>query len=203
GLRMQLQLLKLESEEHVEGPMLISSDEDGGEAAVGMLEGNALWRTEDSWESSYIIDVLSESAIIEARTDNVLEVWHSLESPVSLSVFEELEEKYNDRTTCSKSERRLLFDRINSGIVKIHEQSTNPQPWMVNAALSFGSKRINGLQDGLFQMLGSQGKVEDDVLGKLLIVESQWLKLRDDIDVIGREVERLILDDLVAEIVGI
>ncbi|XP_045786374.1 uncharacterized protein LOC123881679 isoform X2 [Trifolium pratense] len=203
GLRMQLQLLKLESEEHVEGPMLISSDEDGGEAAVGMLEGNALWRTEDSWESSYIIDVLSESAIIEARTDNVLEVWHSLESPVSLSVFEELEEKYNDRTICSKSERRLLFDRINSGIVKIHEQSTNPQPWMVNAALSFGSKRINGLQDGLFQMLGSQGKVEDDVLGKLLIVESQWLKLRDDIDVIGREVERLILDDLVAEIVGI
>ncbi|CAJ2627596.1 unnamed protein product [Trifolium pratense] len=203
GLRMQLQLLKLESEEHVEGPMLISSDEDGGEAAVGMLEGNALWRTKDSWESSYIIDVLSESAIIEARTDNVLEVWHSLESPVSLSVFEELEEKYNDQTTCSKSERRLLFDRINSGIVKIHEQSTNPQPWMVNAALSFGSKRINGLQDGLFQMLGSQGKVEDDVLGKLLIVESQWLKLRDDIDVIGREVERLILDDLVAEIVGI
>jgi hypothetical protein len=51
-------------------------------------------------------------------------------------------------------------------------------------------------------MLGSHGKVEDDVLGKLLIVESQWLKLRDDIDVIGREVERLILDDIVAEIVS-
>ncbi|GAU34696.1 hypothetical protein TSUD_29370 [Trifolium subterraneum] len=203
GLRMQLQLLKLESEEHVEGPMLISSDEDGEEASVGMLEVNSLWRTEDSWESSYIIDVLSESAIVEAQTDNILEVWHSLESPVSLSVFEELEEKYDDWTTCSRSERRLLFDRINSGIVKIHEQFTNLQPWMGNAALSFGSKRINGLKDGLFQMLGSQGKVEDDVLGKLLIAESQWLKLRDDIDVIGREVERLILDDLVAEIVGI
>jgi hypothetical protein len=199
---MQLQLLKLESEEHVEGPMLISSDEEGGEASVGMLEGNALWRAADSWESSYIIDVLSESAIVEAQTDNILEVWHSLESPVSLSVFEDLEEKYDDWTTCSRSERRLLFDRINSGIVKIHEQSANPQPWTGNAALSSRSKRFNGLKDGLFQMLGSQGKVEDDVLGKLLIVESQWLKLRDDIDVIGREVERLILDDIVAEIVS-
>lgn len=202
---MQLQLLKLESEEHVEGPMQISSDEDGLEASAEMLEENALWKTEDSWESSYITDVLSESAIVKAQTQNILEVWHSLECPVSLSVFEELEERYSDWTICSRSERRLLFDRINSGIVKIHEQSTDPQPWVVgNAGKTFGSKRINGLQDGIFQMLGSQGKVEDDdVLSKLLIVESQWLNLRDDIDVIGREVEILILDDLVAEIVGI
>ncbi|CAL5207142.1 unnamed protein product [Lathyrus oleraceus] len=205
GLRMQLQLLKLESEEHVEGPMQISSDEDGLEASAEMLEENALWKTEDSWESSYITDVLSESAIVKAQTQHILEVWHSLECPVSLSVFEELEERYSDWTICSRSERRLLFDRINSGIVKIHEQSTDPQPWVVgNAGKTFGSKRINGLQDGIFQMLGSQGKVEDDdVLSKLLIVESQWLNLRDDIDVIGREVEILILDDLVAEIVGI
>lgn len=203
GLRMQLQLLKLESEDHVEGPMLVSSDEDGVEVSSEMLEGNTLWRTEDSWESSYIIDVLSESAIADAQTDNNLEVWQSLECPVSVSVFEDLEDRYSDLTTCSRSERRLLFDRINSGIVKIHEQSTDPQPWVRNAAKPFGSKMINGLQDGLFQMLGNQGKVEDDVLGKLLIEESRWLKLRDDIDVIGREVERLIVDDLVAEIVGI
>ncbi|KAL5067963.1 hypothetical protein RYX36_018850 [Vicia faba] len=203
GLRMQLQLLKLESEEQVEGPMQISSDEDV-EAYVEMLEENALRRTEDSWESSYITDVLSESAITKAQTHNILEVWHSLECPVSLSVFEELEDRYIDCTVCSRSERRLLFDRINSGIVKIHEQSTDPQPWVgSNAGKTFGSKRINGLQVGLFQMIGNHGKVEDDVLGKLLVVESQWLNLRDDIDVIGREVEILILDDLVAEIVGI
>ncbi|XP_058771045.1 uncharacterized protein LOC131644537 isoform X1 [Vicia villosa] len=204
GLRMQLQLLKLESEEHVEGPMQISSDEDGVEAYAEMLEENALRRTEDSWESSYIIDVLSESAIDKGQTHNILEVWHSLECPVSLSVFEKLEEeRYSDWTICSKSERRMLFDRINSGIVKIHEQSADPQPWVGNAGKTFGSKRFTGLQDGIFQMLGSQGKVEDDALGKLLVVESQWLGLRDDIDVIGREVEILILDDLVAEIVGI
>lgn len=200
---MQLQLLKLESEEHVEGPMQISSDEDGVEAYAEKLEENALRRTEDSWESSYTIDVLSESAIDKGQTHNILEVWHSLECPMSLSVFEKLEEGYSDWTICSRSERRLLFDLINSRIVKIHEQSTDPQPWVGNAGKTFGSKRFTGLQDGIFQMLGSQGKVEDDALGKLLVMESQWLSLRDDIDVIGREVEILILDDLVEEIVGI
>ena len=33
-------------------------------------------------------------------------------------------------------------------------------------------------------------------------MESEWLDLRDDIDVVGREVERMLLDDLVSEIIG-
>ncbi|XP_061351319.1 uncharacterized protein LOC133296372 [Gastrolobium bilobum] len=203
GLRMQLKLLKLESEEYVEGPMLISSDEEGGETSTRMSEDNGLCRIEDSWESSYIFDVLSKSCIDGAQPDTMLEVWHSLECPVSLSVFDELEKRYCDWTTCSRSERRLLFDRINSGIVKIHEQSTFAQPWVSPATTNIGSKLIkNGLQDGLYMMLKSQGKVKDDALGKVLDKESQWLCLRDDIDVIGREVERLLLDDLVAEIAG-
>ena len=199
---MQLQLLKLESE-YVEEPTLISSDEDGGEASTRVSGDNRLCRTEDSWESSYIIDVLSESGIDGIQPDTIFEVWHSLEYPVSLSVFDELEKRYRDWTTCSRSERRLLFDRINSGIIKIHEQSTNVQPRVSSARTNIGSKLIeNGLQDCLYKMLGSQGKVKDDALGKVLVSESQWLDLKDDIDVIGREVERLLLEDLVAEIAG-
>lgn len=200
---MQLQLLKSGSDEYAEGSILVSSDEDGGEASTGMLEDIGLCGTEDSWESSYIIDVLLESGIEGAEPDTGLEVWHSLECPVSLSVFEELEKRYSDWTTCSKSERRLLFDRINLGIVKLHEESMNAQPWVGPATLNVGSKlKNNGLQDDLFKMLGNQGKVKDDALGKVLVVESQWLDLGDHIDVIGREIERLLLDDLVAEIVG-
>ncbi|KAJ1391340.1 DUF3741-associated sequence motif [Sesbania bispinosa] len=203
GLRMQLQLLKLGSKEDVEGSMLISSDEDGGEVSTGVLEENGLCRNEDSWESSYIIDVLSESGINGSRLDTVMEAWHSLECPVSLSVFDELEKRYCDWTTCSRPERRLLFDRINSGIVKMHEQSPYAQPWVASATKIFGSILTqNGLQDDIYRMLGSQGEVEDDALGMVLVGESQWLDLKDDIDVIGREVERLLLDDLVAEIAG-
>ncbi|KAK7393627.1 hypothetical protein VNO78_22185 [Psophocarpus tetragonolobus] len=203
GLRMQLQLLKLESEEYVEAPMAVS-DQDGGEACTGMLEDKGLRGTEDSWECSYIIDVLSESGIDGAEPDTILEHWHSLECPVSLSVFDELEKRYGDWTSCSRSQRRLLFDRINLGIVKTNEQCTDELPWVGPATTNvIGSNLIkNCFRDGLLRMLMSEGKVRDDALGKVLVRESEWLDLRDDIDVVGWEVERLLLDDLVAEILG-
>ncbi|KAK7267550.1 hypothetical protein RIF29_20227 [Crotalaria pallida] len=202
GLRMQLKLLKLESED-VDGHMLVSSDEDGGEASTRFSEDNGLCRTEDNWESYYINDVLSESGIDGAQSNTVLEFLNSSECPVNLFVFDELEKRYSDLTACSRSDRRLLFDRINSGIAKIHEQSMNAQPWVSPATKNISSKLIeNGLQDGLYRLLASQGKVKDDVLGNVLVGESQWLDLTDDMDVIGREVEMLLLDDLVAEIAG-
>ncbi|XP_019437096.1 PREDICTED: uncharacterized protein LOC109343315 isoform X1 [Lupinus angustifolius] len=192
GLRMQLQLLKLESEEYVDGHMLVSSDED---CAV-TSEDNGSCRTEDSWETSYIIDALSVSGI-----DGAQPILNSLECPVNLSVFDELEKKYSDWTTCSRSERRLLFDRINSGIVTIHKQSMNAQPWMSPSTKNISSELIeNRLQDGLHRLLRNQGNVKDDTMGKVLVMESQWLDLKDDFDVIGMEIEILLLDDLVAEI---
>ncbi|XP_027352492.1 uncharacterized protein LOC113863200 [Abrus precatorius] len=202
GLRMQLQLLKLESEEYVEGSVLTPSDEDGGEASNGISEDNGLGKTEDSWESSYMIDVLSESGIDRAQPGAFLELWHSPECPVSLSVFDELEKRYSDCTTCPSSERRLLFDRINSGIINIYEQFMSAQPWVgPTTATNICTKLIkNGLQDSLYKMLGCQGKLKDTALGKVLVSELQWLNLRDDVDVIAREVERLLLDDLVTEI---
>ncbi|CAL0299609.1 unnamed protein product [Lupinus luteus] len=194
GLRMQLRLLKLESEECVDEP----SDEDGRETSTGISEDSGLWRTEDSWESSYIFDVLSESGI-----DRAQHILNSLDCPVNLSVFDELEKRYSDWTTCSRSERRLFFDRINSGIINIHEQSVNALPWASFETKTITSKLAEtGLQDVLYRLLGSQAKVKDDSMGKLLVMESQWLDLKNDIDVIGREVEILLLDDLVAEIAG-
>ncbi|KAE9619451.1 hypothetical protein Lal_00047519 [Lupinus albus] len=193
GLRMQLRLLKSESEENVDGP----SDEDGGEASTGISEDNGLWRTEDSWESSYIFDVLSESGI-----DGAQPISNSFDSPVNLSVFDELEKRYSDQTTCSRSERRLFFDSINSGIIDIHEQSVNALPWVSFKTKTISSKLAEtGLQDSLYRLLGSQAKVkDDDAMGKVLVMESQWLDLKNDIDVIGNEVEIMLLDDLVAEI---
>ncbi|KHN09443.1 hypothetical protein glysoja_016542, partial [Glycine soja] len=202
GLRMQLQLLKLESEDFVEEPVLIQSDEDGMEASTGISEDSGLLQTTDSWESSYTIDVLYESGIDRAQPDAFLEVGDSREYPVSLSVFDELEKRYSDWTNCSRSERRLLFDRINLGIISIYEQFTSVQPWVSSTtSLNLCSKLIkNGLQDCLNMMLGSQGKAKYTAMGKVLVSELQWLSLRDDIDGIGREVESLLLDDLVAEI---
>lgn len=201
GLRMQLQLLKLESEECVEGPILISSDDDRGEACLGISEGNGL--RGDSWESSYIIDVLSESGIDGAYPLSYSEGWYSPEWPVSPTVFDELEKRYSDRSACSRPERRMLFDRVNSGIVKIYKQFENDRPWLNPKVTNIGSRLMKKrLQDDLCTLLKSQEKVKDDALGKVLVMESEWLDVRDDVDTIGWEVERLLLDDLVAEVAG-
>jgi len=199
---MQLQLLKLESEDYVEGPMTVS-DEDGEEVSPGMLAADTglCLRTEDSWECSYIIDVLSESGIDGVHLDTILEVWHSLECPVSLSVFDELEERYSDGTACSRSQRRLLFDNINIGILKISEQFSFSRSAIRNAIGSNLTKK--GFRDGLLRMLVDEGKVRDGGQGNVVVGESEWMDLKVYIDTIAREVERSLLDDLVAEIIGI
>ncbi|CAJ1968378.1 unnamed protein product [Sphenostylis stenocarpa] len=200
GLRMQLQLLKLESDEYVEGPMIVS-DEDSEEVSAGMLADKGLCRrTEDSWERSYIIDVLSESGIDGVQLDSILEAWHSLECPISLSVFDELEKRYSDGTTSSRSRRRLLFDHINIGILKISEQFSFSRSAIRNAIGSNLTK--NGFQDGLLMMLVNEAKVRDGVQGNMVVEESEWMDLEVYIDAIGREFERSLLDDLVADIIN-
>ncbi|KAJ7977068.1 VARLMGL domain-containing protein [Quillaja saponaria] len=204
GLRMQLQLLKLESDAYVEGPMLVSSDEDG-EVSAEISDENRLSRNEDNWEYSYIIDVLSVSGLSGTHPDTFLALWHTPECPVSPQLFDELEKKYYDRTSCPRSERRLMFDSINSGLLEIHQKFTDPLPWVNPRTTSkFGSKLMkNGLQDGLYILLArKENKTNRDILGKLLTRETQWLDLREEIDVIGREVERLLIDELLAEVVG-
>uniref|UniRef100_A0A2N9H8X1 DUF4378 domain-containing protein n=1 Tax=Fagus sylvatica TaxID=28930 RepID=A0A2N9H8X1_FAGSY len=202
GLRMQLHLLKLESEAYAEGPMLISSDEEGGEGSIGFPNEKGLGKTEESWESSYVVDVLIDSGFsdADANVDIVMATWHSPECPVDPVIFEKLEKKYSSQTSCLRSERRLLFDRINSSLLEIYQQFMDPNAW-VRPATRVGSK--DGLQDRLFVLLGSQEKKSNkDTLGKVLARESQWLDLGDGIDVIGREIERLLIDELVAEVVA-
>ncbi|XP_057438412.1 uncharacterized protein LOC130730419 isoform X2 [Lotus japonicus] len=231
GLRMQIQLLKSESGDNVEGSAHVSNDEDGGESSTGILEDKGLHNSEDSWESSYVIDVLSEAGIDIAQPEEAfLEVWRSLECSLSLSVFDELEMRYSDWTICSMSERRLLFDRINSALVDIHDQfmSGSVQPWVSPGATSLCFKlNGTGLLDCLYSILGGQGKSKDipldnalldsqllwfkltddieDAIAReiekvLFVSHLQWFNLRDAIEEIVKETESLLLDDLVAEI---
>ncbi|KAG2685754.1 hypothetical protein I3760_10G140700 [Carya illinoinensis] len=203
GLRMQLQLLKLESETSAEGPMLISCDEDVGEGSV--LNEKGVCGTEESWQPTYIIDVLNESGFNDCDPNTFTAIWHSLECPVDPIVFEELEKKYHGRTSCARSERRLLFDRINSALLEIHQQFMRSHPWVKPATMA-GSKWIkDGFQDCFSVLLAEQEveKLNEDILGNVLTRESWWLGLGDGIDVIGGEIERLLTDELVAEFLAL
>ncbi|KAI5325537.1 PREDICTED: B456_004G223300 [Prunus dulcis] len=204
GLRMQLQLLKLESEPYAEGPMEISSDEEVGEESTGFSDAIGLHRDQGSWESSYLADILTESGLNSADSGTFLTTWHTPECPVSPLLFEELEKKYPDQTSWPKPERRLLFDRINSGLLEMFEQFTDPHPWVRPANKRVGPKWIHRsvLHGVLCKLLASQEEnANEDNLEKVLERDSLWLDLGDDIDIIGREVENSLIDELVAEVV--
>lgn len=198
GLRMQLQLLKLESESYEEGPMLISSDEDDGVCS----EGKAIPRTPESWQYSYLVDVLNQCGFDDTDPDMFMASWNSSDRPISPLVFENLENKYCDKSSCSKNERKLLFDWINLGIIEIFELFLDQRPWVKPMPVKVLPKRGKvDLERELWKLLERtelMGYVAaEEMLGK----EWQWLNLGNDFDVIGSEVERLLIDQLVLEVV--
>ncbi|KAG6745031.1 hypothetical protein POTOM_051673 [Populus tomentosa] len=203
GLRMQLQLLRLESEAYEEGPRLISSDEDVEEGSVGFTEAAQV--AEESSEFSYIADILVDSGINDVDPDTFLRTLHSPECPVKPLIFEEVEKKYCNHASWPRSERRLLFDRLNLALLVIYKQYANSHPW-VRSATMIGPKWIkNGLKDRLCKLVASHDRRanEDIAAEKILERESRWLDLREDIDIIGREIERLLTEELVRELVAV
>ncbi|KAL4271453.1 hypothetical protein GQ457_13G013220 [Hibiscus cannabinus] len=196
GLRMQLQLLKLETEEYEEGTMLLSSDDDGDQVSVWSAEDKGTAMAEKNLESVYIVDVLVESGINGADLDTFLSTRHSPDCPVNPIVFEELEKKYHNLNSWSRAERRLMFDRINSKLLEIYQQFVNQYPWIKPVRKIIPKWNILELEDSLHKSLVSENKKLDMDAG-----EYEWLNSRDDIDVIGKEIERLLVDELIAEVV--
>ncbi|XP_062117118.1 uncharacterized protein LOC133830988 isoform X2 [Humulus lupulus] len=201
GLRMQLQLLKLESESYEEGPMLVSSDDEDGEGAE-VLDAFGLSGSQQSWESCYVADVLIHSGLKEADADTFLAAWHTRDCPLSPFLLEELEKKYNNETSPPKSERKLLFDRISCGILEMYKPIADPHPWIRSSTTRLGSRwSKNELENGVCLWLPKQAKnVKKEIAEKVMGRESEWLDMGDDIDIIGREMETLLLEELVEEL---
>ncbi|CAI0471729.1 unnamed protein product [Linum tenue] len=203
GLRLQLKLLKLESESYDEGPMLVSSDDE--DSAPHSHHRQLLQSAEECKELSYTSVVLRSSGIDDTDPSTFVGTMHSSDCPVSLSVFEELEKKYSSsHVSWPRSERRLLFDRINTALVAINLEFNDPQPWVgVQTKISLKWDK-SGLKDRVNEVLESRGgekgnKVAED---EVLSGELQWLDLGGKIDAIGREIESSLLENLVIELVG-
>uniref|UniRef100_A0A5B7AX11 DUF4378 domain-containing protein n=1 Tax=Davidia involucrata TaxID=16924 RepID=A0A5B7AX11_DAVIN len=201
-LRLQLKLLKMESEDHADGPMLMPGNEDVGQGFVAVSEETGM-HVAECWESSYLVDVLVDSGFNDTDPDMFMVTWHSPECPLGPWVFDNLEKKYCDETTWLKSERRLLFDRINSGLLEIYQCFKDPHPWVkpVVTRMVASNWPKDGIKNELYKLLASQvNSANEDIAEKVLEVGSQWLDLGANIDVIGKEIERLLIDDLIAEL---
>ena len=201
-LRRQLKLLKLETGAFAESEesQHISSDEDGGEGSIGFPEEKFACKAEERWEFSYLNDVLQNSAFKDTDPNMFIAMWHSLDCPVDPSIFEELEKKYAVRSSQSRSERKLLFDQINLGILDIYQKFTDPYPWIRPPTIQVGFNE--GLCNNLCKFLGKQvKKVDETIVEEVLGRTTQWLVLGYDVDVIGKEIERVMVDELIAEVV--
>lgn len=202
GLAQKLHLLKPESEETIsEGSaMAVSSDEDTDKESVDLSQDNGkLWgmsRPEESRDFSYLVDVLDEASLC----DMDLAIWHGKESPLSPSVFEALEKKYGKQTSWAKSERRLLFDFINSQLRDILDscmdfcKSRKPLRRRLSSTL-----RRDDVEEELWLLLSQDKEVSKDLGDKVLGGEMKWMELEGDISIICREIVEYLFDELAAE----
>ncbi|XVE99462.1 hypothetical protein REPUB_Repub03eG0200200 [Reevesia pubescens] len=213
-VKRQLEFLKSESlEEYSEGPgMIVSSDDDDDDAGGESLEDcevnedfTRFFGFEQSRDFSYLVDVLTEAGFQSRNQDIGIDGWHSPEIPISPSVFDTLEKKYGEEISWKRSARRLLFDRINSGIIEILQPCLGEPMWAKPVARRLSYKQnLKEIEEELYMLIISQEKeARKDSSEKVLGKDDGWLFLGFDVEVIGREIENSLIDELVAEIVSL
>lgn len=204
-LRLQLQLLKLESADTFaeEPEVLVLSDEDtGARCQSPLLTGLVLqaFRDDDDRDFSYLLDILIESGVHAVNQDRIFDAFYSPDSPVGPGVFDNLEKKYNMLVLWSSSERKLLFDLINIILVDLVAPCLDLHPWLI-------SKRCRplwnyeGLAERGWRMVVRQRK---ELAGNQeeVVLEQRWLGTEEDVDMIGREIEKMLNEDLLVELVA-
>ncbi|CAH9088929.1 unnamed protein product [Cuscuta epithymum] len=159
------------------------------------------------WETSYISDVLMDSGFKESEPDAFIATSHSLDFPLSPSTFENMEKKYSLKeggasVVISRHDRRLLFDRLNLALLEILQQYVDPCPWLQQRSVvnDLGCKRQPKVADALPRLLADQASLSNsDTSERILDREMCWLDVRVDINLIGKDVEKSIVDDLITE----
>lgn len=204
-LQNQLQLLKRQSNAYTGAPMLVKSDYGVSQGLPSPVEDKEMVKSQ-CWESSYIADVLNELGFKRYNDpDLLITTWYSSDSPLGPWVFDNLENKYYDGINKCKHERRLLFDRINSALAEISESYMDRCPWVRSTRSRFHMKwQKREVRVELRKMLAVQeNEANYDISGgKLLDKEMNWLNSRDTINTIGREIETLLINELLTEFVA-
>ncbi|BBG97921.1 hypothetical protein Prudu_007184 [Prunus dulcis] len=195
------------SDTYSEGSGVVSSDDDTNEGSASNYRENEdlmrLFRVEESRDFSYLVDVLSEIGLYDRHSTMDFGTWHSPEWPVSLSVFETLEKKFCNQMAWKRSDRRLLFDRIDAGLMEILQPCMGVPAWTKPVSRRIRSRAGQDMiEEDLWMLLVSKEKETTNVLAEKVLGSEMELDLGDDIDSIGTEIERFLFDELVTEFVS-
>ena len=190
---MQLQLLKLESATYNEGGMLVSSDEDKEQEEESSTITDEIVISQEDWKSLYLADLLANSRLSDSDHNTVMET-----TPVDPSLFQDLEKKYSTLKTSTRLERKFLFDQISRELMQILKQFSDPHPW-VKPTRVCQKWDVNKIEETLLDLVTRKEEKprKDDVEKR----ELEWLSLEDDTEIIGRDIEEMLTDELIAELV--
>ncbi|PAN44291.1 hypothetical protein PAHAL_9G032400 [Panicum hallii] len=183
---------------------LFSEVESGNDVPMQLVE-DILGDFEDEEERdfSYLLDILIASGIHGTAEDQLYKVCQSLDCPAGYDVFEKLENKFTKVVNWSRSERKLLFDMVNTVLSQILAPCLSMQPWVNtarNLAPLWGSE---GLLEKVLQVLAQRQEElsPSDTKPEKKGFDQKWLDLADCIDRAGRDIEKMIKDDLLDELV--
>ncbi|CAO2826171.1 unnamed protein product [Amaranthus hypochondriacus] len=215
GQGLHIKLLQIDTmsfESASEGPgMVVSSDEGDDPNSVCFYQNDPQiiefyqTRVEECSNFSYVVDVVAESGLqmrdLEEMGSSQSRNLFLRDNVLDPLVFSSLEKKYGKCIPREKSERRLLFDRLNLGLVEIFKPSIGLNTWKKPVAKRFrASQKGQELEEVLWSVLvNQQDEVKKDSFDKVCQKEMKWLDLEEDTDLIIQELQSLLVDELLEE----
>lgn len=159
--------------------------------------------TQESRDSSYIDVIMAE--VVLGDKNWVPDKQDSLDLVITPKIFEKLEKKYYTETSWKRSERRILFDRVTSGLVEILESFRATPTWKKPVSRRLGTVLSTcGLKQELWKVLARQEKLaKKESSAKVPVIDiGDWLELEADDESVVCELESMIVDELLAEVVS-
>ncbi|GJY74770.1 DUF3741-associated sequence motif protein [Tanacetum coccineum] len=202
GLWMQLQLLKSESEENDIDPEMVTSSDDEMSYTSQTIKSPIPFGGKESRDFSYLVDVLDESGFQDGDVEIRFDSWHSSECMAGPSVFETLEKKYGKQELWHKAERKLLFDRINNGMMEIVRPRLDLRVCSKLLRRKMNILRRDVIEDELSVLLLTQENGVNDGVSEKAVGRETWFDPVDEVDSLVREIEIFLFDELVAELVS-
>ncbi|KAI0527643.1 hypothetical protein KFK09_003248 [Dendrobium nobile] len=197
-LRMQLQFLKIDSTDSFaeEIDAFISFDVDSRDPAFQLGDIIQAFRDEEDRDYSYLLDMLIDSGFLKSEKIGLFNALQLSELPVSVDVFNKLEKKYKSVESWSISERKLLFDLINSTLADI-----SAMLFMNKSSLCWQSKMAHeGPVEKIWQAVVKCRKEVSNSFLEENLIEQRWFEVRNDSEVVGRELENMLSEHLIDQL---
>ncbi|KAK1422562.1 hypothetical protein QVD17_17845 [Tagetes erecta] len=176
----------------------------------------------DKGEFQFVKQVLEKSGFLKTH-DQVLGDWYSMYQPIDPLLFEEVETSYLQQTRILEDlkdeedvvekiineHHLLIFDLINEALLEIHSKTYTycPHPLTYGSKVTpmpVGCRVLEQVWDIVNMYLTwkpEEAASLDDVVTHDLGKGNCWMNLQGDAEIVGIQVEELLMDDLLDELV--